>query len=120
MAQVRGSAHIAATAVIIMVTMSMLFQSQVAEAAAHDVKWDYGVKLSPVTYKTGDTINFKNTDKLGHNVIKVGQAAFGKCSGQGGAAKQGPVKLESGANFFICSVGKHCSQGGMKIQITGN
>ncbi|KAL3620873.1 hypothetical protein CASFOL_035785 [Castilleja foliolosa] len=142
MAQVRGSADVAATAVIIMVTMSsMLFQSQVAEAASHDVKWGYDlVVLSPGTYRKGDTISggrrdassatishmlitYFKKDAPSHDVVKVKLAAdYNKCV-TGGAKPffdHSAVTLESGDNYFICSIGTHCSDGGMKIKIHAN
>ncbi|KAL3620874.1 hypothetical protein CASFOL_035786 [Castilleja foliolosa] len=114
MAEIRSSA----TAVMIMVTMSMLFQNQLAvEAITHIVSWPN--HFENFIAKKGDIIDFVNVGA--HNMVEVNADGYNTCK-TGGAEpvpNQRSVQLNKpGDILFICNVGDHCSKFNMKINIT--
>lgn len=55
-----------------------------------------------------------------HSVVVVDENGFTTCtkSGQIFTSGNDEIKLKKGMNYFICGVGMHCAEHGMKMAIS--
>ncbi|KAK6135417.1 hypothetical protein DH2020_030836 [Rehmannia glutinosa] len=124
MSKGRGSALVVAT-VVVMISMVVVFQCEVAEAAIYTVGggggWTFNVAAWPKgkRFKAGDTLVFNYNPAI-HNVVAVNKGGYNSCTTPRGAkvyqTGKDQIKLVKGPNFFICNIPGHC-QSGMKIAI---
>ncbi|KAK6156949.1 hypothetical protein DH2020_011197 [Rehmannia glutinosa] len=124
MSKGRGSALVVAT-VVVMISMVVVFQCEVAEAAIYTVGggggWTFNVAAWPKgkPFKAGDTLVFNYNSAI-HNVVAVNKGGYNGCTTPRGAkvyqTGKDQIKLVKGPNFFICNIPGHC-QSGMKIAI---
>ncbi|CAI0432776.1 unnamed protein product [Linum tenue] len=82
---------------------------------------DYAVWAEGKVFRVGDKLVFKYP-KCFHNVVKVNEYQFQKCSAPRGvkalATGNDVVELKTvGRNFYICSVGRNCADGCQKLVI---
>ncbi|XP_057531746.1 basic blue protein-like [Amaranthus tricolor] len=83
--------------------------------------WTFNVNNWPngKSFKPGDVLAF-NYDKTVHNVVAVSKRGYDSCNSPKGAKTyqtgKDRIKLNKGANYFICTIPTHC-QSGMKISI---
>ncbi|GFP93880.1 blue copper protein [Phtheirospermum japonicum] len=128
MAQVRGSAHVAATAVVMMVTMAMVSHCEAASKTyivGDTGGWVSGgmdAWLKNKEFKVGDTLVFNYPNTI-HNVAEVNETVYNSCqSGSVAAHSSGhdSITLKTkGVHYFICTKPNHC-KGGMKMKLTAS
>ncbi|KAK9929499.1 hypothetical protein M0R45_026595 [Rubus argutus] len=121
MAQVRGSASVTA----MLLVLCILLHYKIAVAAKYtvgdDAGWHFNIQSWPTGKKflANDTLVF-NYSTGSHSVVVVDENGFTTCTASGQIFTSGKdeIKLKKGMNYFICGVGRHCADHGMKMAIS--
>lgn len=107
---------------IVAAIVGILGAASNALAADIRVNWALNVSQPPLEATIGDTLTFDFTS--GHNVEEFpGQPALESCDFSMATFidSSGPVTItlsSVGTFYFGCSIGSHCTTGGMAVQIT--
>ncbi|XP_016504753.2 basic blue protein-like [Nicotiana tabacum] len=115
------------TIIAVAVMLCILLQTSISSAATFPAGgangWGFNMNGWPngQTFKVGDVIEFKYMAGM-HNVVRVSEAGFDSCDGTGGqvfSSGDDKVTLVRGTQYFICTIGPHCSNG-VKAAVTAN
>ncbi|KAK8921112.1 hypothetical protein KSP39_PZI020581 [Platanthera zijinensis] len=112
-----------------LLVMSLLLLSSINLIAGHtyivggDAGWSYNINWPQPgqTFVEGGTLVF-NYPPGEHNVAEVDVEGYSTCEAPPGSnvysSGEDHVKLRRGDNYFICGVGSHCRDAGMRIVVT--